>query len=189
MDAKTGCFLELIRGDQCQFGLADYVTGFPHLKPTGFLTAPDTVKHELAKRCPGDHLHSPLEGGQWTKRAQVWPKRLCQAILKGFITELEERSLHAAFAGEFSAEVEHELLQPLGHFDAIYDDEDLAKNTAFDHKTSEAELQRLEPLEERQDLPDSSALESTRREKWLRANRSVRAALRRLHAMSGHCKC
>ena len=130
------------------------------------------MKHELAKRCPG---------------ARVWPKRLCQAILKGFIAELEERSLHAAFADEFSAEVEDEFLQPLGHFDAIYDDKGLAKNTAFDHKTTEAELQCLESLEGRQDLSDSSALESTRHEKWLRASRSLRVALRRLRTMLGHC--
>ena len=185
-DEETGNYLELVRGDQCQFGLIDSTNGFLHLKPTGFVTASDPVKQLLSKRCSGDRVHSPLEGGQRTKRAQVWPRQPCQAILKGFIMELEERSLHAAFGGEFEAEME-EKLHPLGQLDAIYDEKGISNHFTTVYTTPEEELQRLESMEERNDLPDSSSLEATRRNKWLKASRATRVALRQLHTMTGHC--
>ena len=72
--------VELIRGDQCEFGLVDADTGMPHQKPTGFLTASAGVKETLSRRCSGLHQHQPLEGGQRTKRAQEWTPQLCKAM-------------------------------------------------------------------------------------------------------------
>ena len=185
-DAETGQPLELVRGDQCQFGLVDHTNGMPHMKATGFLTATDQVNNNLSKRCNWEHVRSPLEGSNKTKRAQVWPRRLCEVILKGFISELEERSLFSAFAGEFSTEIEEEET-PLGQLDAIYDEKDVSKSTIVTAKTTEEEIQRLESIEEDTTLGDSTSLEATRRQKWLKADRAIRVALRRLRSMTGHC--
>ncbi|CAK9039108.1 Transposon Ty4-J Gag-Pol polyprotein [Durusdinium trenchii] len=176
----------LKRRDQCQFGLVDHTNGMPHMKATGFLTATDQVNNNLSKRCNWEHVRSPLEGSNKTKRAQVWPRRLCEVILKGFISELEERSLFSAFAGEFSTEIEEEET-PLGQLDAIYDEKDVSKSTIVTAKTTEEEIQRLESIEEDTTLGDSTSLEATRRQKWLKADRAIRVALRRLRSMTGHC--
>ena len=76
---------------------------------------------------------------------------------KGFISELEERSLFSAFAGEFSTEIEEEET-PLGQLDAIYDEKDVSKSTIVTAKTTEEEIQRLESIEEDTTLGDSTHL-------------------------------
>ena len=185
-DQETGEPLQLIRGDQCQFGLTDEANGHLHYKPTGFLTASKSVKEHLHQLCPRDHYHSPLEGGQKTKRSQAWPPELCRAMLDGFIEELTDRSLRAAFAGDYEDEVVMED-NPMGELDAIYDDKDLAPFPTVGAQVPDAELLRQEAIEEHPQLQDGTSMEAERREKWLRASRSVRGALRRLHAMTGHC--
>lgn len=60
-DEESGERLELIRGDQCEFGLVDLDSGLPHQKPTGFLTASAGVKESLSRRCSGLHT-TALQG-------------------------------------------------------------------------------------------------------------------------------
>ena len=73
IDIETQEPLELVRGDQCAFGLRDVQSGELHYKPTGFLTASQPVKRLLQRRCDGLHSHQPLEGSNRAKRAQQWP--------------------------------------------------------------------------------------------------------------------
>ena len=85
-NALTGEPLELVRLDQCAYGLTDK-HGYPHYKPTGMLLSSSCMKAHLQQRCPRDHPHSHVEGSA-TKRAQQWPAALCKAILQGASAEL-----------------------------------------------------------------------------------------------------
>ena len=46
---------------------------------------------------PGDHYHQTLEGGSRCRKAQDWPRELCQAIIEGFIEALDTTYTRAAF--------------------------------------------------------------------------------------------
>ncbi len=182
-DAESGEPLELIRGDQCEYGLCDQQSGLPHLKPTGFLTASPGVKKQLSRRCQGLHVHQPLEGGRRTKEAQQWPERLCKAMLDGFLAELHERTVMAAFH-EAAVEEEEESYD-LGSLDYVQDGNDLAKQPQIAIKEDAYEISRQEQMEEVNNL-DVMEAESERKRKWLKAPREVRIAIRRLHCMMGH---
>ena len=186
-DQETQSKLELVRGDLCEFGLRDRINGLPHLKPTGFLTASDPVKVRLQRRCSGLHAHQPLEGSGRTRAAQQWTSELCRAIILGFLDELEERTLCVAFAAEDEQEekMEDDSWQ-LGTLDYIHNDHDLALRDLKPDRLNERELQRQEGMEELPAPPDTVEKEVQRKQKWMRASRPIRLALRRLHNMTGH---
>ena len=96
-DGVTGEPLTVCYIDQCEFGLKDAITGLPHKKPTGILTASQGIKHHLNRECSGDHERQPLEGGNRTKKAQDWPPELCHALLSGLQDELEHTYTKYAF--------------------------------------------------------------------------------------------
>ena len=48
-DAESREPLELVRGDQCEFGLKDLQNSLPHFKPTGFITASKGVKEQVQR--------------------------------------------------------------------------------------------------------------------------------------------
>ena len=53
----------IVRGDQCAFGLRNWMNKILHLKPTGFMVpAGSALETELAKRCTGDHEHTAYAG-------------------------------------------------------------------------------------------------------------------------------
>ena len=185
-DAESGECLELVRGDQCAFGLQDRHSGLPHLKPTGFLTASKGVKEQVQRRCAGDHEHQPLEGGQRTKNAQEWPKKLCQAILRGFLEDLHSRTVLAAFHESALEELDQGEPELLGSLDYIYDEQDVSKDPILPQQVNDQELQRQEGLEEMPAPPGLLELEVERKHKWLRIPRSTRVAIRRLRNMIGH---
>ena len=184
-DAETGERLELIRGDQCEYGLVDAVTGIPHQKPTGFLTASAGVKETLSRRCSGLHQHQPLEGGQRTKRAQEWTPQLCKAMLTGLMKDMKERTVMAAFeeASHEEAMVEE---YDLGSFDYVQDDKDVGRSVDLPGRVNDEELQLQESWEEMPSPVELMEVETERKAKWLRAPKEVRIALRRLHCMTGH---
>ena len=97
MDAETGEPLELVRGDQCEFGLCDQQNGLPYFKPTGFMTASSGIKNNVQRRCTGNHTHQPLEGGRRTRLAQHWPQALCRAIINGLLDDLHSRTVFCSF--------------------------------------------------------------------------------------------
>ena len=187
-DSETNGYLELVRGDQCHFGLVDHGNGLPHKKPTGFMTASAEVKQRLNVLCDGQHFHQQLEGGSRTRRAEHWPEPLCKAILEGFIEELENRTFNAAFFNESLEEQGQEEEIHLGTLDLVQDDDDLSpQQDLLPTHLNQEELQRQELLEERPIAGDQEMeLEKTRRSKWPRIPRPTRLALRRLHNMTGH---
>lgn len=66
--------------DQCACGLQMHPSGLSE-KSTSFLTNNPWLALELSnKQCNGQHCHVRLEGGQLTKKAQVYPPALCQTI-------------------------------------------------------------------------------------------------------------
>ena len=72
-----------------------------------------------------------------------------------------------------------------GSLDSIMDDDDLAPRSLQRDGLNEVELHRQE-LEELPPPPHSVNIEVERKRKWLRAPKTVRIALRRLHNMTGH---
>ena len=90
-----------MHGDQCQYGaeaIRGPSKGSPIMKPTGFMTNSDAVAASLSLRCSalGGMCSRPKGGrhqqcaGQHAKDAQVYPKGLCRAVLKG-VTEQMRR--------------------------------------------------------------------------------------------------
>ena len=85
--------VELVVGAMCSFGM---MAVNKHDEPLGLvkkLTRWMTNAPEIAKLltapCSGDHEHHGLLGDTAnTKRAQVYPPRLCKAIVQGLINQL-----------------------------------------------------------------------------------------------------
>lgn len=77
----------------CRFGmqstLEDRVTMAPVAKPTRWLTSSRHVAEALNRRCLGGHRHAVLVSGR-ASAAQVYPKALCQAIVKGIAAQRAE---------------------------------------------------------------------------------------------------
>ena len=91
--------VETVHGDQCQFGaevLRGKHRGSPVLKPTGFMSNSPKIREALGRRCAGGHgvcsrpnggRHVTLEGAL-TKDAAKYPRKLCQAVLRGATAQL-----------------------------------------------------------------------------------------------------
>lgn len=79
-------------GDLCCHDLMQVAGGEEHLirKPTRFMTNADQAGKELSMRCRGQHRHIELTGGSRTKRAQIFPDKLCRAIASGLIKQMAE---------------------------------------------------------------------------------------------------
>ena len=183
VDGESGEPLELVRCDQCEYGLVDGQSGLPHLKPTGILTASPS----MSLRCSGYHRHQPLEGGQRTRKAQQWPTALCRAILDGFLSDLQERTVLAAFHEAAQEEEQHQMDHDLGTFDFIQEDSDVKRDVELPGRVDEGQILREEAIES---YPMAEGqlmeVESERKRKWLRTPKEIRIALRRLHHMTGH---
>ena len=84
--------------DQCEFGLTskDKWGRAPAMKPTRFMTNSEWVGNALDRRCqnmwrkPIDrHRHVQLIGGRRASEAQVYPRKLCEAIVEGIQRQIE----------------------------------------------------------------------------------------------------
>ena len=187
-DAATAEPFQAVRADQCQFGLRDSRSGLPHLKPTGFATATAALKYKLNSRCPGDHYHQVLEGGDRCRKAQDWPRELCVSIVEGFMESMDHSYTKAAFPAE--AEMEQDMdYNNLGSIDGIYDDNDLAiidnSNLEANRLDEQREIEREEGPPPPHEALESEALQQ-RRQRWRQLPYTQRVALRRLHTMTGH---
>eukprot|EP00435_Cladocopium_sp_Y103_P066563 s466_g28.t2 len=178
--------LELVRIDQCMYGLMDEQSGLPNQKATGLLLSSRRMKELLQLRCDRSHWHQQLEGGSRTKKAQQWPETLCFSIIMGAVEEMKNQVMQIAFATEAAQEEQEEM----GPLDGVYGPEDLEEMPAKRRRIDLDELDREEDYEERE--PDKAEelvayKEKVRRENWLRIRKDQRVAIRRLHAMMGHC--
>ena len=92
------------QGDQCMFGAearSGQSVGMLVQKPAGFLSNSPCVAELLNERCQGvDGSCSPPRGGHHEQRsgmiaseAQIYPKRLCRAVLKGVTDQLRADGL------------------------------------------------------------------------------------------------
>eukprot|EP00435_Cladocopium_sp_Y103_P076216 s11_g82.t1 len=71
------------------------------------------IARKLAKRCQGGHPHQVLEGGGRTKRAEVYPPKLCKAIIDGLKEEIAQ------------GKAEESQLWAFPSFDEVYEGEEL----------------------------------------------------------------
>ena len=71
--------------DLCQYGMK--VRELPNKKATRWITNSKHVAMELQRRCNGEHVHEHLMGGL-AKFAAIYPKELCQAIVRGLLRHL-----------------------------------------------------------------------------------------------------
>ena len=182
VNALTGEPLELVRLDQCAYGLQDK-WGYPHFKPTGMLLSSACMKSLLQQRCPGDHEHSLVQGSA-TKKAQQWPESLCKAILRGASQELSHQIVYTAYAGELFQEESSEMPA----VDGIYDARDLAPPDAKRRRVDFDELNTEEDLESIPVVEDLlHQVEQQRRVEWRRIDKAKRLSIRRLHNQLGHC--
>ena len=182
----TGEPLELLRLDQCMYGLINPDNGIPHQKGTGMLLSSSYMKAQLSMLCDGSHPHSPLEGGSRTKKAQQWPTGLCESILKGATEELKNQILRFSFPAEFEAEDRDGMEQ----LDAIHGIPDLAEPPMKRPRIDLEELDKEEDYEQL-DTPEVEDYihekERLRKQQWTKIPREKRVAIRRLHQMMGHC--
>ena len=74
--------------DMCAYGMQ--IGGGPNLKPTTMLTNSEEIAMELRRRCTKDHEHVPLIGGK-AKEAAVYPRALCEAVVRGFRNYLKKK--------------------------------------------------------------------------------------------------
>ena len=180
----TGEPLELIRTDQCAYGLVD-AEGRAHYKPTGLLLSSYEMKNSLSRRCPGDHERQHIEGSA-TKRSQQWTKKFCQAMLDGAARELSHQVVYTAYA----AEGFDEDRGALPHMDGILDARDLEvpgskrRRLNLHDLTYEEDLEDNAPPEVEQLLHEA---EQNRRREWIKIPKAKRLAIRRLHNQMGHC--
>ncbi|CAK9020396.1 unnamed protein product [Durusdinium trenchii] len=71
------------KADQCQYGLRGE-SGQPQRKRTGFATNSPEIAKALNALCPGDHQHEVIIGGNKSKKAQIYPEGLREAILAAY---------------------------------------------------------------------------------------------------------
>ena len=96
--------MEAVIADQCEFGLKsqDMLGEAPAKKPTRFLTNSYHVGEALAVRCQNakrefrdQHRHVQLMQGR-AQAAQIYPQKLCEAIVQGIKVQMENDDWHLA---------------------------------------------------------------------------------------------
>ena len=131
--------VQRINGDQCQYGaeiIRGQDAGAPVKKPTGFMTNSECVADALSLRCQGvDGTCSRRQGGQHkhltgqhARDAQVYPKGLCRAILKGVTAQLRQDNLlkpgcYGMQVADDDAEVLKNMYGPEQGFSGAYKDD------------------------------------------------------------------
>lgn len=107
MDDRV-CF---VRCDQCELGLLS-PEGLAMHKPTCFVASSEVLVRRLEKKCSGNHAHQQVAGslpgyGPLSKLAQVWPAKLCAALIAGIVDlitmENKEQLYPATFGGSSSS--------------------------------------------------------------------------------------
>ena len=99
-------------GDLCCYDLTQVVKGEElHIKkPTRFMTNSPCVGEALSEKCRGQHRHIELTGGGRARRAEVYPDKLCRAILEGLRAQLiSDGTMKLNAIATQAPEEEHEL--------------------------------------------------------------------------------
>ena len=82
--------VQVVTGDMCTLEMMqEDALGKAYIrKPTKFMTNSECIARHLAQRCPGNHRHIQLINGR-AKAAEVYPDKLCKAIVKGLVEQME----------------------------------------------------------------------------------------------------
>ena len=153
---------EKISADQCQFGLRVKNAEDLNKKPTGFMGNSPQILSRLMRHCEGGHAHQPLLHGR-ARRAEVYPPRLCRAVVQGSIEEVNQSQL--VFLGEEEA---------VENADGAGEDDE-----AID---GEEELRRLKVAEE----DPNGELEEVSERVPCALNRKEKQLIQKVHVNLGH---
>ena len=94
--------VELTHGDQCQYGARvarGLFKGRPVKKPSGFLSNSRCFSRALSRTCSGTRGACSRGGqhaqcsGRIAREAAIYPRELCQAVIKGIVEQLKEDRL------------------------------------------------------------------------------------------------
>ena len=133
--------VERVRADQCQYGLQVSSSGELSKKPTDFMVNGKNMAKRLSMRCQGGHTHTPLVNGR-AKKAEEYPERLCEAMVKGFKEDVQENcSIVLAF------DVEDALDEDVMRHDgegAEEDSPEVLRGSGEDEGASESEAEEQE---------------------------------------------
>ena len=143
----------LIVADMCQFammrkdreGIGQYI-----LKPTRWMSNAPFVLHALKRRCDHGHDHLHLLSGR-ARAAQIYPERLCTAILKGLKRQLQSDGvISRRFVGSVAPEeencdewIEEYMRETWGEY------YDIAGNALERSKVQAAKREEIEGLRQR----------------------------------------
>ncbi len=149
----------LIKNDQCMFGLRA-AEGDLHKKPTGWLTNNEHLAKSINVSCDRSHLHVPVigggPGGSRSKRAQQYPTRLVDTILKAYAESINRyQNIHLVTMEDLDIQEEHlrRVLQD------SHDPEVMAINEEKENEGEEGgDLQDGGALRPREDLRDKGDL-------------------------------
>ena len=109
--------VEVVRGDQCMYGLRVREGEERSKKATKFMSNSKEVLKEVSMRCDGTHSHQELIGGR-AKKAEEYPPELCKAVVEGI---KKEASLGKVVMSIFPSEDLEEEGEGLGLEDALDD--------------------------------------------------------------------
>ena len=75
----------------CTFGMTQITLAGPRFarKPAGFLTSSPAIATERDRQCDNSRQHVAQEGGDRTRRAQMYPDELCKPICRGLRKQRE----------------------------------------------------------------------------------------------------
>ena len=84
LDRQENIFL-----DGCCYGLQDKDGGLMK-KPWCLRTSRPGIFSLLARQCPGDHKHTPMVGGDRTKKSALYTPQLCRAVCQAYLQAHQE---------------------------------------------------------------------------------------------------
>lgn len=105
--------VQVIKMDQCMFGLRDPVSKKRYKKSTGIMTDCREIAERLSKLCDRNHEHEPILGNVktlcgWKRRSEVaqrYPKAMVNAILAGFLEHEYNKQKEVAVSTVYAVEV------------------------------------------------------------------------------------
>ena len=106
----------------CRYGMnsSDESGGGRVKKPTGFLTDSPFLADQLRNKCMGGHKHIQLVGGR-ARACQVYPEKLCRAILTGIRNEVVNCGTVTAKSGDM-LNINQDHYDPAEYMDEYVDD-------------------------------------------------------------------
>lgn len=139
--------VEYVDADQCAFGLRVRQNEDLNKKPTRFMTNGAKLREALGRTCSQDHPHQPLLRGR-AKKAEEYPKALCQAIVKGAEADCKSQLVLLSMKEHWAMEEVDEGIDPEELIDGVQEREqamDQAQEGEFQPASEEAQEREDEP--------------------------------------------